>query len=64
MKGAVLYGPRDVRFEELTDPKIIKPTDAVIRISATCVWVRPLVLPWHQSGYPADPLRTRVLRDR
>ncbi len=37
MKGAVLYGPRDVRFEEREDPKIIKPTDAIIKISATCV---------------------------
>ncbi|HEX9020558.1 MAG TPA: zinc-dependent alcohol dehydrogenase family protein [Nitrospirota bacterium] len=37
MKGAVLYGPRDVRFEERPDPKIIKATDAVIRVSATCV---------------------------
>ncbi len=37
MKGAVLYGPRDVRFEELDAPRIIKPTDAIIRISATCV---------------------------
>ncbi|TME54208.1 MAG: zinc-dependent alcohol dehydrogenase family protein [Chloroflexi bacterium] len=37
MQGAVLYGPRDVRFEERDDPKIIKPTDAVIRIAAACV---------------------------
>src|SRR5260370_5436340 len=37
MKGAVLYGPRDVRFEERSTPKIIQSTDAVIRISATCV---------------------------
>ncbi len=37
MKGSVLYGPRDVRFEERDDPKIIKPTDAIIRISAACV---------------------------
>ena len=37
MKGTVLYGPRDVRFEELPTPKINKPTDAVIRIAATCV---------------------------
>lgn len=37
MKGAILYGPRDVRFEERDDPKITKPTDAIIRISATCV---------------------------
>ena len=37
MQGAVLYGPRDVRFEERDDPKIIKPTDAIIRIAAACV---------------------------
>ena len=37
MKGAVLYGPRDVRFEEREAPKIEKPADVIIRISATCV---------------------------
>ena len=37
MKGTVLYGPGDVRFEERPEPKIIYPTDAVIRISAACV---------------------------
>src|SRR6266851_1882448 len=37
MRGAVLYGPRDVRLEERETPKIVKPTDAIIRISATCV---------------------------
>jgi threonine dehydrogenase-like Zn-dependent dehydrogenase len=37
MQGAVLYGPRDVRFEERPDPTIIEPTDAIIRIAATCV---------------------------
>jgi threonine dehydrogenase-like Zn-dependent dehydrogenase len=37
MRGAVLYGPRDVRFEECPEPKIIEATDAVIRLPATCV---------------------------
>ena len=37
MKGAVLYGPRDVRFVERADPKIVEPTDAILRLSATCV---------------------------
>src|SRR5436189_3150761 len=37
MKATVLYGPRDVRFEERDTPMIIKPTDAIIRISLTCV---------------------------
>jgi threonine dehydrogenase-like Zn-dependent dehydrogenase len=37
MKGAVLYGPRDVRFEERAAPTIIEPTDAILRLSATCI---------------------------
>src|SRR5919202_321802 len=37
MRGTVLYGPRDVRFEERPDPTIIEPTDAVIRLPVTCV---------------------------
>jgi threonine dehydrogenase-like Zn-dependent dehydrogenase len=37
MLGTVLYGPRDVRFDERETPTILKPTDAVIRMSATCV---------------------------
>ena len=37
MQGTILYGPRDVRFEERPDPEIIEPTDAILRISAACV---------------------------
>jgi threonine dehydrogenase-like Zn-dependent dehydrogenase len=37
MRGAVLYGAGDVRFEERGDPKIVKPTDAIIKLSASCV---------------------------
>jgi threonine dehydrogenase-like Zn-dependent dehydrogenase len=37
MRVAVLYGPRDVRFEERDEPKIIRSTDAVISISSACV---------------------------
>src|SRR5690242_14322652 len=37
MRGAVLYGPRDIRCEDRATPKIEEPTDAVIRIAATCV---------------------------
>src|SRR6266853_3802492 len=37
MRGAVLYAPGDVRFEERDEPRIIKPTDAIISMSATCV---------------------------
>jgi threonine dehydrogenase-like Zn-dependent dehydrogenase len=37
MRGAVIYAPGDVRVEQREDPKITKPTDAVIRLAATCV---------------------------
>ena len=37
MRGAVLYGTRDVRFEGVPEPRITKPTDAIIRLAATCV---------------------------
>src|SRR5437667_4021338 len=37
MRGAVLYGPRDVRSEERPAPTIIKPTDAIIRMAVTGV---------------------------
>ena len=37
MKATVLYGTRDVRFEDRDEPKILNPTDAILRLSATCV---------------------------
>jgi threonine dehydrogenase-like Zn-dependent dehydrogenase len=33
----MLYGPRDIRFETRPEPKITKPTDAILRLSATCI---------------------------
>jgi threonine dehydrogenase-like Zn-dependent dehydrogenase len=37
MRGAVIHAPGDVRYEDRDDPRIEHPTDAVIRMSATCV---------------------------
>jgi threonine dehydrogenase-like Zn-dependent dehydrogenase len=37
MRGAIIYGPGDVRFESRPDPEITEPTDAIVRISATCI---------------------------
>ena len=37
MRAAILYGPGDVRFEERPDPEIVEPTDAILRMVATCV---------------------------
>jgi threonine dehydrogenase-like Zn-dependent dehydrogenase len=37
MQGTMLYGPRDIRFEDRQEPKINKPTDAIISLSAACI---------------------------
>ena len=37
MRGAVIHAPGDVRLETRENPTIQAPTDAVIRMSATCV---------------------------
>ena len=29
MRGAVLYGPGDIRFEDRDVPKIVEPTDVI-----------------------------------
>jgi threonine dehydrogenase-like Zn-dependent dehydrogenase len=50
MRGAVLRAPGDVRLEERDDPRIIEPTDAVIRLSATCICGSDL---WFYRGIDA-----------
>ncbi|WP_068093010.1 zinc-dependent alcohol dehydrogenase family protein [Novosphingobium rosa] len=37
MLGTMLYGPNDIRFEDVPEPTILHPTDAVIRVAAACV---------------------------
>ncbi len=37
MRGAVLHAPGDVRLEQRDDPTITQPTDAIIRLPATCI---------------------------
>src|SRR6266540_1836581 len=37
MRGAVMYGPGEVRVEEREEPRLVEATDAIIRVSAACV---------------------------
>ncbi|PYY33136.1 IMP dehydrogenase [Curtobacterium sp. MCJR17_055] len=37
MRGVVMNAPGDVTVEEREDPTIVEPTDAVIRLAATCI---------------------------
>ena len=55
MRGALLYGPRDLRFEERDTPTILKPTDAIVRNSATCVCGSDL---WPYRGINPVPQAT------
>ena len=48
MLATVMYAPGDVRFEEVDDPKIVEPTDAIIKLSATCICGSDL---WPYRGY-------------
>lgn len=57
MKGTVLHGPGDIRFEGVPDPRIEKPTDAIIRIAATCVCGSDL---WPYRGISSGSGPTRM----
>jgi threonine dehydrogenase-like Zn-dependent dehydrogenase len=37
MRGVIMHAPGDVRVEDREDPRIIEPTDAVIRLAASCI---------------------------
>ncbi|MCO6000224.1 zinc-dependent alcohol dehydrogenase family protein [Actinoallomurus rhizosphaericola] len=37
MRGVVMHGPGDVRVQDREDPRIIEPTDAIIKVAAACV---------------------------
>jgi threonine dehydrogenase-like Zn-dependent dehydrogenase len=47
MRGVVMHAPGDVRVERRDDPRIIEPTDAVIRLSASCICGSDL---WYYRG--------------
>lgn len=37
MRTTILHAPHDVRIEEVADPTIRRPTDALVRVTASCV---------------------------
>jgi threonine dehydrogenase-like Zn-dependent dehydrogenase len=56
MRQVVMYEPGDVRVETRDDPQIIEPTDAIIRLSATCICGSDL---WPYRG--AEPVDHQVM---
>ena len=37
MRAVVMHAPGDIRVQEREDPQILEPTDAIIRVTASCV---------------------------
>ena len=37
MRGVIMHAPGDVRVEEREQPTIVEPSDAIIRLAATCI---------------------------
>jgi len=56
MLGTVLHAPRDVRSEIVPEPRIIHPTDAIIRLSASCVCGSDL-RPYRGLNEVSSPMR-------
>lgn len=55
VRGVILQSPGPVRVEDRDVPQILEPTDAIIRLSATCIcgsdlrlagWVSPCIARW------------------
>lgn len=57
MRGTVIYGPRDIRFEDRDDPAIVSPTDAIVRTVAACVCGSDL---WRYRGIQDVPRPTPI----
>ena len=55
MQATVLYGPRDIRFEERPEPAIVEPTDAIISLPVTCICGSDL---WPYRGIASVPAPT------
>src|SRR5215207_7386987 len=37
MRATTIHGPGDIRVEEVPDPSIKRPTDAIVKVAAGCV---------------------------
>jgi threonine dehydrogenase-like Zn-dependent dehydrogenase len=56
MRATLMYGPGDVRIENVPDSRIENPTDALVRITASCICGSDLH-PYHSMDAAAGPAR-------
>jgi threonine dehydrogenase-like Zn-dependent dehydrogenase len=57
MRATVIHGTRDIRLEDVPDPTIQRPTDAVVRVVASCVCGSDL---WPYRGVRATDRPRRI----
>jgi threonine dehydrogenase-like Zn-dependent dehydrogenase len=56
MRATLMYGPGDVRVEDVPDSVIEQPTDALVRITASCICGSDLH-PYHSMDPAGGPAR-------
>lgn len=57
MRATLIYGAGDVRVEEVPDPRIQRPTDAVIRVLRACICGSDL---WPYASRPPSEQGDRI----
>jgi threonine dehydrogenase-like Zn-dependent dehydrogenase len=57
MRATLIYGAGDIRIEDVPDPKLIEPTDAVVRVLRSCVCGSDL---WPYGSRPATEQGDRI----
>jgi threonine dehydrogenase-like Zn-dependent dehydrogenase len=57
MRATLIYGPGDVRVEDVPDPAIRQPTDAVVRVLRSCICGSDL---WPYGSRPASDHGDRI----
>jgi threonine dehydrogenase-like Zn-dependent dehydrogenase len=57
MKATVMYGAGDVRVENVPDPRIVQPTDAIVRVTHACICGSDL---WPYQQMEATPAGRRM----
>ncbi len=57
MRATIIHGAGDVRVETVPDPKILEPTDAVVRVVSACICGSDL---WPYQSMPASEQGARI----
>lgn len=57
MRATLIYGAGDVRVEDVSDPRVQEPTDAVVRVLRTCICGSDL---WPYGARPATEQGERI----